>query len=43
MNEIGGGELKSTTLVHEHKGMSLQALNLVVGMYLQPFEGANNI
>jgi len=30
-------------LVSEPKDMSLQALNLIVGMYLQPIEGVYNI
>jgi len=32
-----------TMLACEHKGVSLQALNIVVGMYLQPFGGIYNI
>jgi len=30
-------------LAYKHKDMSLQALNIVVGMYLQPFEGVYNL
>jgi len=30
-------------LVCEHRDVSLQALNLIVGVYLQPFEGIYNI
>jgi len=36
-------EFFTTMLVHKYKDMSLKTLNLVEGMYLQPFEGVYNI
>jgi len=35
--------LRAMMLVREHRDVSLQALNLIVGMYLQPFEVVYNI
>jgi len=36
-------DLRPTMLAREHWDVSLRALNLVVGMYLQPFESVYNI
>jgi len=35
--------LQTMMLACEYKVVSLRALNLVIGMYLQPFEGIYNI
>jgi len=41
-NQTGLQIIVTTMVAHDHKDMSLRALNLVVSMHLQPFEGVYN-